>query len=87
MRRLKKDVAKDLPQKIQDSACKQLPLSDAQRALYAQAIAQFSRRQEPGAVTPFKNALGPAALPARRVHGSADLRTHRLQGRADRAVS
>ena len=57
-RRLKKDVARDLPQKIPDGACKQLPLSDAQRALYAQAITQFSRRQEPGAVTPFKNALG-----------------------------
>ena len=37
-----------------------------------QAIGQFSRRQEPGAVTPFKNALGPAALPAGGVHGSAD---------------
>ena len=58
LRRLKKDVAKDLPQKIQDTDCKQLPLSDAQRSLYAQAIGQFSRRQEPGAVTPFKNALG-----------------------------
>lgn len=58
LRRLKKDVAKDLPQKILDSGCKQLQLSDTQRALYAQAITQFSHRQEPGAVTPFKNALG-----------------------------
>lgn len=57
-RRLKKDVAQDLPRKIEDTACKDLPLSEVQRSLYAQAIGQFSRRQDPGAVTPFKNALG-----------------------------
>ena len=57
-RRLKKEVAKDLPQKIEDTSCKQLSLSEVQRSLYAQAIGQFSRRQDPGAVTPFKNALG-----------------------------
>jgi superfamily II DNA or RNA helicase len=57
-RRLKKDVAKDLPQKIEDTSCKQLSLSEVQRSLYAQAIGQFSRRQDPGTATPFKNALG-----------------------------
>ena len=57
-RRLKRDVARDLPQKIENQECKQLALSETQRSLYAQAIGQFSRRQEPGAVTPFKNALG-----------------------------
>lgn len=57
-RRLKKDVAKDLPQKVEDTSCKALSLSEVQRSLYAQAIGQFSRRQDPGAVTPFKNALG-----------------------------
>lgn len=58
LRRLKADVAKDLPKKLEVENCKSLPLSAAQRALYAQAVGQFGRRMEPGAVTPFKNALG-----------------------------
>src|SRR5882672_2970196 len=58
LRRLKSEVAKDLPQKISISECRALPLSSVQRSLYAQAVTQYSQRQDPGAVTPFKNALG-----------------------------
>lgn len=58
LRRLKSDVAKDLPAKVSVQDCRALPLSAFQRSLYAQAVTQYSRRSEPGAVTPFKNALG-----------------------------
>ena len=58
LRRLKSDVAKDLPEKVRDPDCRALPLSAFQRNLYAQAVTQYSRRVEPSAVTPFKNALG-----------------------------
>lgn len=58
LRRLKSDVAKDLPEKVSVEDCRALSLSPFQRNLYAQAITQYSRRSEPGAVTPFKNALG-----------------------------
>ncbi len=55
LRRLKKDVAKDLPRKIVVDSCR-LPLSSQQRALYARAIELFKLRGQPG--IPFKNALG-----------------------------
>jgi SNF2 family DNA or RNA helicase len=58
LRRLKVDVAKDLPKKLEVDNCKSLQLTTAQRALYSQAVGQFGRRSEPGAVTTFKNALG-----------------------------
>lgn len=41
LRREKKDVAKDLPAKIVEESCRQLPISEKQRALYAQAINAF----------------------------------------------
>jgi hypothetical protein len=56
IRRLKKDVAKDLPAKIEVEACRNLPMSAFQRTLYSQAIEMFKRRGESG--VPFKNALG-----------------------------
>ncbi|USE77560.1 SNF2-related protein [Cupriavidus gilardii] len=58
LRRLKADVAKDLPPKIIDEACKSLPLSQVQRSLYAQAIESFKKREDPAAGSPFKNHLG-----------------------------
>lgn len=58
LRRLKADVAKDLPPKIIDQACKSLPLSQVQRSLYAQAIESFKKREDPAAGSPFKNHLG-----------------------------
>ncbi|MGV1017896.1 MAG: SNF2-related protein [Fluviibacter phosphoraccumulans] len=57
LRRTKADVA-DLPPKIIDENCRNLPLSNVQRALYAKAIDDFKKRNEPGAITPFKNHLG-----------------------------
>jgi hypothetical protein len=57
LRRLKEDVAKDLPTKIIVEACRTLPLSAHQRMLYAQAIELFKRRNDPGATGPFKNHL------------------------------
>lgn len=56
LRRLKKDVAKDLPRKIVVEECRRLPLSSHQRALYARAVELFKKRGQPG--MPFKNALG-----------------------------
>ena len=45
LRRLKKDVAKDLPKKSEVTTCKQLPLTRTQRGLYSQAIAQYGNEQ------------------------------------------
>jgi hypothetical protein len=56
LRRLKRDVATDLPRKITVESCRRLPLSTQQRALYARAVELFKRRGQPG--VPFKNALG-----------------------------
>lgn len=47
LRRTKADVAKDLPRKIEDPACKTLPLSEKQRTLYGEAVNAF--RQQRGA--------------------------------------
>lgn len=41
LRRTKQEVARDLPNKIEVSECRELPLSDRQRALYAEAIRAF----------------------------------------------
>lgn len=46
LRRTKAEVAKDLPKKLEFAGCRALPLSQRQRALYADAIAQF--RERPG---------------------------------------
>jgi hypothetical protein len=58
LRRMKADVAKDLPPKVVDSACRRLSLSDTQRNLYASAIESFKHRNDPSRPTPFKNHLG-----------------------------
>ena len=58
LRRMKVDVAKDLPNKIVVEECRRLPLSTAQRNLYAKAIDSFKRRGDPAHLTPFKNHLG-----------------------------
>lgn len=44
LRRTKAEVAKDLPKKILNESCRKLPLSQRQRALYADAVAQFKSR-------------------------------------------
>lgn len=44
MRRTKAEVAKDLPRKIEVAACRNLPISERQRALYADAISKFRHR-------------------------------------------
>ncbi len=58
LRRLKTEVAKDLPRKEEVPDCRDLRLTDYQRALYAHAVSQYSRRTDPDSSTPFKNALG-----------------------------
>lgn len=58
LRRMKADVATDLPNKIVVEDCRRLPLSTAQRNLYAKAVDGFKRRNDPGHSTPFKNHLG-----------------------------
>ena len=58
LRRTKEEVAKDLPEKIIVDSCRTLPLSTAQRNLYAMAINDFKKRNDPGVSVPFKNHLG-----------------------------
>lgn len=58
LRRMKVDVAKDLPRKIVVDSCRRLPISVAQRNLYAKAVDSFKKRNDPDHVTPFKNHLG-----------------------------
>lgn len=58
LRRLKADVATDLPPKIVVEECRRLPLSTAQRNLYAKAIESFKKRGDPNSASPFKNHLG-----------------------------
>lgn len=58
LRRLKVDVARDLPRKILFEDCRRLPLSDVQRNLYAKAIESFKQRSDDKTPSPFKNHLG-----------------------------
>jgi hypothetical protein len=58
LRRMKADVATDLPKKIVVEECRKLPMSCAQRNLYAKAVESFKKRGDPKHPTPFKNHLG-----------------------------
>ena len=58
LRRMKSDVVKDLPKKIEVEGCKNLTLSDRQRNLYSGAIEDFKGRNNAGSTSPFKNHLG-----------------------------
>lgn len=58
LRRTKAEVAKDLPPKIEVEDCRRLRMSSAQRNLYAKAIEDFKKRNDPTASVPFKNHLG-----------------------------
>ncbi len=58
LRRMKEDVAKELPRKVIVESCRRLKMSPPQRNLYAKAIEDFRRRGEAGFRTPFKNHLG-----------------------------
>ncbi|MCW8198839.1 helicase SNF2 [Verminephrobacter aporrectodeae subsp. tuberculatae] len=57
LRRTKAEVAKDLPKKIEVVTCRTLPLSNCQRAHYANAVAQF-RQRESGEFTGLQSPLG-----------------------------
>ena len=58
LRRTKAEVAKDLPKKIEVDACRRLPLSDRQRALYADAVAAFRKREKGGPASGLQSPLG-----------------------------
>jgi hypothetical protein len=58
LRRMKADVAKDLPKKLVDQNCLKLPMSVVQRNLYARAIDNFKCRGESEHTSIFKNHLG-----------------------------
>ncbi len=58
LRRMKADVATELPKKIVVEDCRKLSLSSTQRNLYAKAIDSFKKRGNPDHPTPFKNHLG-----------------------------
>ena len=45
LRRLKSDVAKDLPEKIELTDCKTLPISDSQLRLYKSEVSRFEQMQ------------------------------------------
>jgi SNF2 family DNA or RNA helicase len=46
LRRMKSEVAKDLPDRIEVESCRALPLSERQRRYYADAVAAFRRRED-----------------------------------------
>lgn len=56
LRRMKTDVAKDLPKKTPVNSCNKLPLSERQRSHYTNAIAQHNKQSAEGAG--LKNHLG-----------------------------
>lgn len=58
LRRTKREVAPDLPEKIEDEGCRTLQISDLQRSLYAKALHDFKGRSEASSQSPFKNHLG-----------------------------
>ena len=58
LRRTKAEVAKDLPSKIVVDSCRRLPISSIQLSLYAKAIEDFNKRNDPSFASPFKNHLG-----------------------------
>lgn len=58
LRRLKTEIATNLPPKIIVEDCQRLPISPLQRNLYAKSVDGFKKRNEPGQVSPFKNHLG-----------------------------
>jgi SNF2 family DNA or RNA helicase len=58
LRRTKADVAKDLPFKIVDPACRALTISERQRAYYANAVSQFKQGSGGRCTTTLHNQLG-----------------------------
>ncbi len=58
LRRTKAEVAKDLPKKLEFQGCRALSMSQRQRALYADAIAQFRSRDKTQQVTGMQSPLG-----------------------------
>lgn len=58
LRRTKAEVAKDLPRKIEVDSCRALPLSDRQRAHYADAISVFRNRDKSGSASGLQSPLG-----------------------------
>lgn len=58
LRRTKDQVADGLPSKIVAEDCRRLEISRKQRQLYAKAVHDFKRRNEPGVHVPFRNHLG-----------------------------
>ena len=57
LRRIKKEVATELKNKIIVNDCQSLPISPFQLSIYTQAISLFAKRNEPGNRSPFKNHL------------------------------
>ncbi|WFU25121.1 SNF2-related protein [Bradyrhizobium sp. CB1717] len=57
LRRLKRDVARDLKLKVVDEGCRRLPISVHQRTLYSQAIDRFQNRSIDADGNPFRNHL------------------------------
>ncbi len=57
LRRMKKDVAKELREKIIDKAALNLRMSEHQRRLYSKALEQFKNRKDTSRPTPFKDHL------------------------------
>lgn len=58
LRRTKAEVAKDLPKKIEVNSCRALPLSDRQRAHYADAVAAFRKRDKSTPASGLQSPLG-----------------------------
>ena len=58
LRRMKSEVAKDLPNKTEVATCRSLKLSERQRAHYATAVGQFRKRAKGAPSTGLQSPLG-----------------------------
>src|SRR5665213_170274 len=58
LRRMKSEVAKDLPRKIEVESCRALPISDQQRRHYANVIAAFRGREQGSQGSGLQSPLG-----------------------------
>lgn len=58
LRRMKTEVARDLPMKIEVESCRELPISDRQRRHYADAVGAFRRKEKGGSGLGLDSALG-----------------------------
>ena len=74
LRRMKVEVAKDLPKKIEVESCRALPISDRQRSHYAAAISAYCTRGKGSQGNGLHSPSGASAISAQALLRSASAR-------------